>query len=66
VVLVITDGALLLPGGPDVQPPHSVDEIAAAAAAAAMAGRKPLNSTGPTVTSGQLTPTAVSGPATPA
>jgi hypothetical protein len=60
VVLVITDADPLRPGEPDVQPLHQATEIAAAAATA-IAGRIPLSSTGPTLTSGQLTPTPVSG-----
>src|ERR1700733_2606404 len=58
VVLVIidADGAPLPPDDPEVQPPHTAAEIAAAAAAAS-AGRTPLTSTGPTLTSGQLKPT---------
>ena len=58
VVLVITDadGAPLPPDDPEVQPVHTATEIAVAAAAA-NAGRIPLSSTGPTLTSGQLKPT---------
>jgi hypothetical protein len=52
VVLVITDvGDEPPPGDPAVQPVHSAAEIAVAAAAD-ITVRTPLNSTGPTVTSG--------------
>jgi hypothetical protein len=57
---VITDADPLRPGGPDVQALQLAAEIAAAAAAAS-AGRKPLSSTRPTLTSGQLTPAAANG-----
>src|ERR1700753_191675 len=57
VVLVITDDAPLPPDDPEVQPVHAAAEIATAAAAA-NAGRIPLISTGPTLTSGQLKPPA--------
>jgi hypothetical protein len=54
VVLVITDVGDEPPGASDVQPLHSVAEIAIAAAA--VVGRIQLNSTGPTLTFGHLTP----------
>jgi hypothetical protein len=55
VVLVITDAdGAPPPGAPDVQAVHSVAEIAIAVAA--VVGRNRLNSTGPTLTFGHLTP----------
>jgi hypothetical protein len=61
VVLVITDAdGAPPPGGPVVQAVHSTAEIAVAAAAD-LTGRTPLNSTGPTVTSGSLTLAARAG-----
>jgi hypothetical protein len=54
VVLVITDVADEPPFDPVVQPGHGADEIAIAAAA--VAARIRLNSTGPTLTFGHLKP----------